>query len=696
VSARNFFRELKRRNVYRVAVAYAVVSWLVIQVAATVFPAFNAPAWVLKVIISLLALGFLLAIALAWPFEITAQGIKRTEDVTPDDRRAKSYTLIVVTALVALTAASLLVLGPTRVQRTVTRALGRIGLQVPGTTEADRRSIAVLPFENMSSEADDTFFADGIQDDLIASLAKIEELKVISRTSSATYRDPGKRDVREIGQQLGVAAVLEGRVRRTADRVLVNVSLIDTTDGRQLWADRYDRTLADSLTLQGELAKEIASALHATLSPEEKARVEAKPTDNPDAYVLYLRARDYQTRPIPLKEDNDTAAKLYSEAIALDPDFALAHARLSATLAYSHLYFSPTEEIARRARAEADEALRLRPDLGEGHLARALCFYWTQKDYESALRELEIAARLSPNDVEAESIRGYIRRRQGRWSEALAALEHSIARDPRNGQIAGELFATRYAMRNWPEAARAGERAMAVALDLPTLRVNRGYIDFWARGDLAPIRSALAAVPAGLDPDGSVTLARWDVALLSGDFAAAERAVNDSQVEAPRTVFGTPFPKSYLLGCVALARGDAAAAQPLFEAARPAMEAEVAAAPLDAFRHGHVGLLYAYLGRKDDALAAGRRAVELMPITKDGYDGTFIAALFALIHARTGGSEEAIDMIERLLVTPGPVMPFYEASMTLTELRTRWQWAPLRQHSRMQKLLAAPEPPTLY
>jgi TolB-like protein len=537
VSARNFFAELKRRNVYRVAVAYAVISWLVIQVAATVFPAFNAPTWVLKVIISLLALGFLLAVALAWAFEITAEGIKRTEDVSPNEPRRKSYALMVLTPLVALLAIALLVIGPTRVQRTVMRAFARVGVFVPGTAEPDRKSIAVLPFENMSGEADDTFFADGIQDDLIASLAKIEELKVISRTSSATYRDPSKRDVHAIGQQLGVAAVLEGRVRRTADRVLVNVNLIDTADGRQLWADRYDRTLADSLTLQGELAKEIASALRATLSPEEKARVEAKPTDNPDAYVLYLRARDYQTRPIPLKEDNDNAARLYSQAIALDGNFALAHARLSATLAYSHLYFMPTEEIARRARAEADEALRLRPDLGEGHLARALCFYWTQKDYESALRELEIAARLLPNDVEAESIRGYIRRRQGRWREAVAALEHSITRDPRNGQIAGELFATRYAMRNWPEAVRAAERAMAVALDLPTLRVNRGYVDFWARGDLAWIRSALGAVPAGLDPDGSVTLARWDVALLAGDFAAAERAIHESAVEAPRTVF---------------------------------------------------------------------------------------------------------------------------------------------------------------
>jgi tetratricopeptide (TPR) repeat protein len=193
-----------------------------------------------------------------------------------------------------------------------------------------------------------------------------------------------------------------------------------------------------------------------------------------------------------------------------------------------------------------------------------------------------------------------------------------------------------------------------------------------------------------------VTLAKWDVALLSGDFAAAERAVAESQVEKARTVFGTPFPKSYLLGSAALARGDAAAAKPQFEAALPVMEAEVAAAPSDAFRHGHLGLLYAHLGRKEDALREARQAAELMPIAKDGYDGTFIAGLVALIHARTGETAQAVDMLERLLATPGPVMPFYEASITLAELRTRWQWAPLRAEPRFQQLIAAPEPRTVY
>ena len=693
MSTRNFFSELKRRNVYKVGAAYLVAGWLVIQVATIVFPAFNAPPWVLKVLISLIALGFLIAVTLAWAFELTPEGIRRAEDVEPHHRNAarKGGKLVVVTVIGAILAVALLVFGPTRLRD----ALGLRNLTL-GISAADDQSIAVLPFENVGNDPEDAFFADGIQDDLLTSLARIEKLKVISRTSVMGFRDPARRDLHAIGRQLGVAHVLEGRVRRSDDRVLVNVSLIDTRTGEQVWADRYDRTPADSLTLQSELATTIASAVGATLSPEEKASIEAQPTSDPDAYVLYLRARDYQTRPIPLAEDNERAIELYGEALALDPDFAPAHARLSAALSYHHLYFKPTDEVASRAKAEADEALRLRPDLGEGHLARALWHYWTQKDYDGALRELDITARLLPNDPEVGAIRGYIRRRQGRWGDALKALEQAMARDPRNGQVAGELFASRYAVRDWAEAARAGERAMAVALDLPTLRVNRSYVDFWAPGDLESIRAALAAVPAGVDPDGSVTLAAWDAALLAGDFAAAERAVANSKVETPRTVFGTQFPKSYLLGCIALARGDNAAALPLFEAARPFMEAEVARAPLDAFRHGHLGLLYAYLGRKEDALREGRHAAELMPISKDAYDGTFIAGLLALIYARTGEAEQAIELIQRLLTTPGPVMPFYEASITLSELRTRWQWEPLRSDPRLQQILAAPEPATVY
>ena len=377
----------------------------------------------------------------------------------------------------------------------------------------------------MSDSQENAFFADGIQDDVLSSLAKIKELKVVSRSSVMSYRNADARDLRAIGRELGVVHILEGTVRRTADRVLVNVNLIDTRDHRQIWAERYDRTLSDSLTLQGELATDIATALRATLSPDEKARVEAKPTDNAEAYVLYLRAREYQTRPSILLQDAETAVHLYTQALALDPNFALAHAQLSATLAQIYGGYQPTAAIKTRAHAAAAESLRLRPDLGEGHLARALCLYWTEMQYDSALRELEIAGRLLPNHPDVEGIAASIRRRQGRWREAVAGLERALVRDPRNARFARELMATLRQMRNWSAAAAAGQRAVTLAPERPSVLIEKSYIDFWAKGDLGPLRAALTAIPASVDPEGEVTWARWDVALLQRDFSTAERVI---------------------------------------------------------------------------------------------------------------------------------------------------------------------------
>ncbi len=373
-----------------------------------------------------------------------------------------------------------------------TRRAGSVPVPPPAAP-APSKSIAVLPLENLSGDPADMYFADGIQDDLLSSLSRVRDLKVISRSSVMGYRDIATRNLRDISQQLGVTTVLEGSVRRAPDRVLVNVALIDAHTGLQLWAERYDRTLADALSLQGEVATEIAAALSVALGPEEKTRVEAKPTDNADAYVLYLRARDYQTRPFTLLQDLQTAEHLYREALALDPNFALAHARLAATLAFHHLTFEPTAEIHDQARAEAEEALRLRPDSGEGHLARALCLYWTEKNYEGALRELDIAARLLPGSAETDLISGAIRRRQGYWTQAVTNMRRALAGDPRNAQIAREILYTVCMMRDWPAAARDAERAVALAPNNPMIQVEKGHVDYWASRNLAPLRAVLAA-----------------------------------------------------------------------------------------------------------------------------------------------------------------------------------------------------------
>ena len=562
------------------------------------------------------------------------------------------------------------------------------------------KSIAVLPFENLSDDKNDAFFTDGIQDDILTRLAAVRELKVISRSSVRRYPGGGQRNLREIGRELGVVHVLEGSVRRSKDRVLMNVSLIDTHSGRHLWAERYERTLADSITLQADLAVEIAKALRATLSPEERAQIAVKPTQNAQAYVLYLQAQERATGgggSIKGLDSIRICENLLSEAIALDPGFALAHARLSSLQAYCYHDFEPSEAIKIRARAEAEEALRLQPNLGEGYLARALCLYYTENNYEAALRELETAARMLPNNTDVEAIASFIRRRQGRWNEARAGLERALSLDPKDPTMLAARFGTDYFLRDWPAARRSSETALAAAAAPATLlRIEKTYVDFWSADDVGPLLEAVAAVPPGYDPDGAVTLTRWDAALLARDFAAAERAVTQCARERILTGHGTRVPKRYFLGCIAIAKGELESARAALAEARAIMEAELAAAPQEPFRHAQLGLLYAFLGRKEDALRAGRRAVELSPIEKDAIYGAQMLGLLGVIYAWTGEHDQALDLLERLLVTPAAVLPAFEGSITRAELRLRWQWDPLRGHPRFEKILAGPEPATIH
>src|SRR5437016_3910097 len=351
-------------------------------------------------------------------------------------------------------------------------------LRRPIETQIDTKGIAVLPFENFSDDKENAFFADGIQDDILTSLAKIKDLRVISRTSVMGYRGAAVHSLREIGQRLGIANILEGSVRREGNRVVVTVQLIDALTDRHLWANRYDRTLADSLGLQGELASEIAEALRVTLSTDEQARVTAKPTQNPDAYVFYLRANQISRNPDTLLEDYKTAEQLYMQAIALDPDFALAHARLASVCAEIFHYYEPTRDWENKARAEAQIALRLQPNLAEAHLALGQCIYWMDQDYERALEQFDIAARLSPSNGDIGRLIAAIKRRQGKWEESLKEYERVARLDPQNPNTVRELIFTNTAMRRWPEAARWVEQLHAMAPPATAGETQRGYRRF--------------------------------------------------------------------------------------------------------------------------------------------------------------------------------------------------------------------------
>ena len=553
------------------------------------------------------------------------------------------------------------------------------------------KSIAVLPFENFSPEKDNAFFADGIQDDILTSLAKIKELRVISRSSVMAFRKAAAQNLRQIGRKLGVANILEGSVRKEADRVVVNVQLIDTRDNRQIWANRYDRTLADSLGLQGELAREIADALRATLSTDEQERVTAKPTQNADAYVFYLRANQISRNPDTLFEDYKTAEQLYSQAIALDPDFALAHAQLASVYAGIFHYYEPTDSWKTKARAEAETALRLQPNLAEAHFALGQCIYWMDQDYERALEQFEIASRLSPSNGDTRRLIAAIQRRQGKWEEALQSYERVASIDPQNPNTLRELINTCTAMRRWPEAARWAERMRAMAPASLVAKVQSGYIDFWWKGDTKLLKSLVDQVPTGVDPDGAVTAARWELAMLQRDYSAAKEVLHTASVDEISYTTSGLIPKNFLEGCTYLAQGDHVNAETKFEQARPAFESAVKEALANAERHAILGWLYAFMGRKEDAIREGRRAVELKPQSKDALDGALMESYLALIYARVGENDLAISLIERLLKTPGAV-DSADYSITVNDLKYRWEWDPLRNDPRFQRLIGQSGP----
>ena len=555
------------------------------------------------------------------------------------------------------------------------------------TSPPPEKSIAVLPFENFSDNNENSYFAAGIQDDVLTSLAQIHDLKVISRTSVMVYQKRGRRNMREISQALGVANVLEGSVRRTGNRVLVNVQLIDARNDRHIWGERYDRAVADSIGLQGELATQIAATLKAKLAPEEKVRLDARPTTNSEAYVLYLTALG--------TGDEIAAEELCMQATALDPGFALAYAQ--ASLLNSEISTAMTSGNRARkakARAQAEEALRLSPTLGEAHMALGLCLYWGDKKYDEALKEFEVAAASSPNNAEIYSFVAGIYRRQGRWRESVATFERALSLDPRNRHIVIQAGNNHFFMRDWPAAAAGFNRALEIAPDFAAPKVGLAYLEVVRNSNPAAGRKILQNISAGIDRDGIVTAARWDLAMLERDYATAEKVLTDSPKNFPDA---GDAPKPFYQGRIALARGDIESAQRYFAAARPISEERVREDPDVAQRHAELGLLYAYMQRKEDAIREGRRAVELEPESQDAFHGTHWATNLALVYALLGEPDQAITLIERLLSTPGPVQwPDYPSSITLADLRLRGEWDSLRSNPRFQKILADPEPKTVY
>src|SRR5947207_1397344 len=453
-----FFEEVKRRKVYRVAVAYVIAAGGIIQLASAAFPAWELPNWSLRLVIVLLLIGFPIALILAWAFDITSQGVKATPAVAaPGSHLRRNLILLVATGVIVSAAAGFFLLP---------RASAR---------KIDK-SIAVLPFQNLSDEKENAYFADGIQDDILTNLSKIGDLKVIARMSVMSYRGEGTHNAREIGRALGVATLLEGSVRRVGNRVRVNVQLIDANNDEHVWAEDYDRDLTDVFAIQTDLAQKIASALQAKLSPNEKARLDHRPTQNPDAYLLFVQAHDWANRAEMFHDTSLKAEPLFEQAIKLDPNFAAAFAGLSMVESWVYHNSDPVPSRREKARLNADEALRLHTDLPEAHLALGFSYYYGDRDYERALAEFDIARRGLPNESQAFLAIGAIQRRQGKWVESNANLEKAATLDPKNTNVLMNLCYSYMAQRNFEAANKTVDRLIATSPQSFQARALKGVI----------------------------------------------------------------------------------------------------------------------------------------------------------------------------------------------------------------------------
>ena len=556
-------------------------------------------------------------------------------------------------------------------------------------TAIPEKSIAVLPFQNLSREEENAFFADGVQDEILTDLAKIADLKVISRTSVMQYKNVSTRNLPEIAQALKVAHVLEGSVQRSANRVRVSAQLIDARNDAHVWAEKYDRDLADVFAIQSEIAEKIADQLQAKLSPTEKSAINERPTKDLAAYDLYLRAKEllYEGYVNPSRErENDfKAVQLLDQAVARDPAFLLAHCQL----AYAHddIYsynYDHTEKRLALAETSLRAAVRLQPDASETHLAQAIHFYWGYLNYDRAREELAKAQHALPNNVQIFKFLGLINRRQGRWEEAIRNLEHSLDLDPRNANTIYDLGDTYSKLRRYEEAIAVAYRALALEPQSAFLRTVPALIRVAAEADMAPLRVMLNTIEA----EGPLSAAQvapdsFQLALRERDSAAAARTLKNIPSESSiGNLF--PFPHAWYEGLLARLRRDAPGAHSAFRAARAEAEKLVLAQPASVALLSVLALIDAELGDKGKAIQEGRTACEMLPPTKDAVVGVFLISNLARIYALTGEKDLALKQLE--IVEKLPCGPSYG------ELRLDSEWDSLRGDPRFEKIVTSLAP----
>jgi serine/threonine protein kinase/Flp pilus assembly protein TadD len=551
------------------------------------------------------------------------------------------------------------------------------------------KSIAVLPFDDISANKDDAYFVDGVHDEILNNLAKIAQLKVISRTSVMQYRPGTERDLRQIARALGVGSVLEGTVRRDGNRIRVSTELVDASNDKTIWADSYDRNLTDIFGIQSEIAQTIAGKLTATLSPDERKRIEARPTDNLEAYDLYLHASELIMNArlstavgAGLEGTMRAAVSFLEQAVQLDPKFTLAYCAAAQVHGLLYRFHDPTLERRALGDAAIDQAMRLQPDLPEVHLAYAVHLYLSYRDYKRARVQLTIAGRDLANSVEVFLLEARIDRREGRFQNAIREFNEAIVRDPRNSVSIGDLATTLIVTRQFAPAETVYDRLIALAPDQPMLKVQKAFnITFMQRGIRTAFQSAVSTLPASIAEDRALLSLRLNFALYDRDWSEAKEVIQEMKGGEDNGYFAyasLPVP----IGCysILLARlqGDRPEVNAESAETREQLNQKVLNSPGSADLLSQLAVVDALLGKKETAIAEAKHATEMLPLSEDAVDGPPLLINLAVVYAWTNENDLAFETLEPLVKIPSGV--FY-GPLKLDPL-----WDPLRRDPRFDKL----------
>jgi TolB-like protein/cytochrome c-type biogenesis protein CcmH/NrfG len=697
----SFLAELRRRNVIRMAGLYLVGAWLVVQVSGTLLPMFGAPDWLPRTIVVLLAIGLVPVLLFSWIFELTPDGLKRDADVPPETsigqqtaQRMEHLLVVLLLLAVAYFVVDKFVLAKQRTAQSQSQSQAPAASQAASTPLLDK-SIAVLPFENLSENKENGYFADGIQDQILTGLARIGDLKVISRTSTQKYASRPE-NLSQIARELGVAHVLEGSVQRAGNRVLINVQLIDAATDNHLWAETYDRTLDDVFGVQGEVAKKIAESLAATLSRGELTAISARPTDIPAAFDAYLQARAYATRVVQNREQAARLLDAYREAVRLDPKFAVAWADLAREL-FRISWVGLDEDGQLRAEGERAlaKAAELAPDSPQVEEARAVHLYYVKRDFGAALAVIDRLKTQLPNDGEIWMWGGYLNRRVGHFQQSLADFDRARSLSPNDANITYHLAVTAVASGDCVRGLRELDASLAISGD-NTHALSMKLQCAYSAGDLkradAYLAQADANAPAVQGLLGTQLLYKRDYA---GAVAQLQRAMDG----AGGDTFIDAFLNGYVparndwgisLGIAQQRLGDDKAAADSFRRVKAdalhALASKQQSPYVESAWRSALGQALAGLGERDAAAEQVRIIASLVPEGQDTLEGPGWTFYRVRILAMNGDAAESVPLLHHLVQTRA-------AQVSVENLKLDPAWDPIREDPAFKALLANPPPP---